>query len=152
MISCFLDFLLLIIFFLIMYKDIKDNIIPDSLTLGIFLLALMKILFVTKDFETGFLGMGTYPIVFLFIYGYVSDFLKKEVVGFGDIKLLAGIGFYLGYRNLYCLIIFYNIIFILSFLYIIPYFFKNKVIKNQKIAFAPFICIGAIIFYLGVYL
>lgn len=146
MINFILDFFLIIFFILISFNDIKNKIIPNILTLGILGLGIIKIIFLDVNFENSFLGMGVYPLFLILIYGYLSDFLKKDVLGFGDIKLLGAIGFYFGYLDLYNLIILYNIIFILAFLYIVPFFFFKKINRNKEIPFAPFICLGSILF------
>ena len=127
-------------------KDLKEKEISNFLTLGIIFLGVLKIIFLHEDFEKNFLGFGTFSIFFLFLYGYASDFLKKEIIGFGDIKLIGAAGFYFGYSGIYNLIIFHNIIFILGFLFLIPIFFLKKIKKEEEIPFAPCICLGAVVY------
>ena len=141
-----LDLFLFILLFFISLKDLKEKEIPNFLTLGIIFLGILKIIFLHEDFEKSFLGFGTFSIFFLFLYGYASDFLKKEIIGFGDIKLIGAAGFYFGYSGIYNLIIFHNIIFILGFLFLIPIFFLKKIKKEEEIPFAPCICLGAVIY------
>ena len=141
-----LDLFLFILLFFISLKDLKEKEIPNFLTLGIIFLGVLKIIFLHEDFEKNFLGFGTFSIFFLFLYGYASDFLKKEIIGFGDIKLIGAAGFYFGYSGIYNLIIFHNIIFILGFLFLIPIFFLKKIKKEEEIPFAPCICLGAVIY------
>lgn len=141
-----LNVCVLIFFILISIKDIKEKIIPDALTLGIIFLGILKTIFFGGDFERSFIGFGVYPIIFIFIYGYISDILKKEVTGFGDIKLLGAVGFYLGYSGLYNFILFHNIIFILGFIFVLPLLFKKNYKSGKEIPFAPFICLGSIIY------
>ncbi len=148
-----LDFSFFIILFFISLKDLKEKEIPNFLTLGIIFLGILKIIFLREDFEKNFLGLGVFPVFFLFLYGYAGDFLKKEIIGFGDIKLVSGIGFYFGYSGIYFgysgiynLIIFHNIIFILGFLFLIPIFFLKKIKKEEEVPFAPCICLGAVIY------
>lgn len=140
------DLSLIAIFFLISIKDLKEKEIPNSLTLGIIFLGILKNIFLYENFEKSFLGLSVFPVIFLFIYGYVSDFLKREVVGFGDIKLLGGIGFYLGYSGIYNFIVFHNIIFILGFLSVLPMIFIKKENLKKEIPFAPCICLGTVIY------
>lgn len=135
-----------IIFLLISWKDLKEKIIPNFFVLGIIFLKLLKIIFLNENFEKSFLGLGVFPIILILIYGYISDFLKKEIIGFGDIKLVGAIGFYLGYSGIYNFIIFHNIIFILSFLFVLPMIFIKRLKKEKEIPFAPFICLGTIIY------
>ena len=146
LIEIILDFSFFIILFFISIKDLKEKEIPNFLTLGIIFLGILKIIFLHEDFEKNFLGFGVFPIFFLFLYGYAGDFLKKEIIGFGDIKLVSGIGFYFGYSGIYNLIIFHNIIFILGFLFLIPIFFLKKIKKEEEVPFAPCICLGAVIY------
>ena len=141
-----LDLFLFILLFFISLKDLKEKEIPNFLTLGIIFLGILKIIFLHEDFEKNFLGFGTFSIFFLFLYGYASDFLKKEIIGFGDIKLIGAAGFYFGYSGIYNLIIFHNIIFILGFLFLIPIFFLKKIKKEEEIPFAPCICLGAVVY------
>ena len=146
LIEIILDFSFFIILFFISLKDLKEKEIPNFLTLGIIFLVFLKIIFLREDFEKKFLGLGVFPVFFLFLYGYAGDFLKKEIIGFGDIKLVSGIGFYFGYSGIYNLIIFHNIIFILGFLFLIPIFFLKKIKKEEEVPFAPCICLGAVIY------
>ncbi len=146
LIEIILDFSFFITLFFISIKDLKEKEIPNFLTLGIIFLGILKIIFLREDFEKKFLGFGVFPVFFLFLYGYAGDFLKKEIIGFGDIKLVSGIGFYFGYSGIYNLIIFHNIIFILGFLFLIPIFFLKKIKKEEEIPFAPCICLGAVIY------
>ncbi|WP_427041761.1 prepilin peptidase [Fusobacterium sp. SB021] len=146
LIEIILDFSFFIILFFISLKDLKEKEIPNFLTLGIIFLGILKIIFLREDFEKNFFGLGVFPVFFLFLYGYAGDFLKKEIIGFGDIKLVSGIGFYFGYSGIYNLIIFHNIIFILGFLFLIPIFFLKKIKKEEEVPFAPCICLGAVIY------
>lgn len=133
-------------FILITIKDFKEKIIPDTLTILIISLGLIKNFILEFNLEKSFLGITTYPVLFIFIYGYLETLFKKNIVGFGDIKLLMGIGSYFGYMGLYNLILFYNFIFISAFIYIIPKILLKKFKKNEEIPFAPFICLGTFIF------
>ena len=114
------------------------------MTLFILLLGVIKIIFFQEDIENKIIGMGTYPVIFLLLYGYGEFLFKKEVVGFGDIKLLSSIGFYIGYLGIYSLMVFYNIIFSFSLFYGLIYKFY---FKNNEVPFAPVIVIGTFIFY-----
>lgn len=133
-----------IILSLIVKSDFKEKIVPDKMTLFILLLGVIKIIFFQEDIENKIIGMGTYPVIFLLFYGYGEFLFEKEVVGFGDIKLLSSIGFYIGYLGIYSLMVFYNIIFLFSLFYGLIYKFY---FKNNEVPFAPVIVIGTFIFY-----
>ena len=88
--------------------------------------------------------MGVFPIIFILIYGYVSDLLKKDVIGFGDIKLMVAAGFFLEYSGIYNLIILYNTIFITALVCMLPLLCFGKIKRETEIPFAPFISLGII--------
>lgn len=138
-----IDILFWIILLLILVADFKKKIIPDTLTITIIILGVIKIIFFKENLENKLIGMGTYSILFNLLYGYGEKIFKKEVVGFGDIKLLSSIGFYLGYFGLIYLLVYYNIIFLISPIYGIIY---KKLYKEEEIPFAPVIILSIFIF------
>lgn len=138
-----IEILFWIILLLILVGDFKKKIIPDTLTITIIILGIIKIIFFKENLENKLIGMGTYPILFNFLYGYGEKIFKKEVVGFGDVKLLSSIGFYIGYFGLIAFIIYYNIIFLISPIYGVIY--KN-IYKKEEIPFAPVIILATFIF------
>ncbi len=142
----FIDILFYIFLILTAVKDIKEKIISDILNIMIIILGVMKIIFFNGDFEKSIIGMGVFPLVFIIIYGYISEILKKDVIGFGDIKFMGAAGFYLGYSGIYNLIILYNTIFITAFIIVFPLLLLKKIKKEAEIPFAPFISAGVLIF------
>ncbi len=141
-----IDILFYIFLILTAVKDIKERIISDILNIMIIILGVMKIIFFNGDFEKSIIGMGVFPLVFIIIYGYISEVLKKDVIGFGDIKFMGAAGFYLGYSGIYNLIILYNTIFITAFIIVFPLLLLKKIKKEAEIPFAPFISAGVLIF------
>ena len=141
-----IDILFYIFLILTAVKDIKERIISDILNIMIIILGVMKIIFFNGDFEKSIIGMGVFPLVFIIIYGYISEILKKDVIGFGDIKFMGVAGFYLGYSGIYKLIILYNTIFITAFIIVFPLLLLKKIKKEAEIPFAPFISAGVLIF------
>lgn len=138
-----IEILFFIVLFLIAFIDLKKKIIPYSLTGLLFLFGVFRIFLFKESFENKIIGMSLFPIFFLILYGYGESIFKKEVVGFGDIKLLWTIGFYIGYRGIYELLIFYNIIFLIAPLYGFLYY---KFRKKKEVPFAPILAIGTFIF------
>ena len=146
--------LLYLLLFLVMYIDINKKYIPNILNFSILVLSIF-ICGINK-IDSFFIGASCYTLPILIFYGYMSDILKKEVFGFGDIKLIIALGglLYQGEINIFLQIyIFYLLVFSLATLYIIGYIVINycrsrKVkIKGVEIAFAPYICIAFIIIY-----
>ena len=146
--------LLYILLFLVMYIDINKKYIPNILNFSILVLSIF--ICGTDKVDSFFIGASCYTLPILIFYGYISDIFKKEVFGFGDIKLIIPLGglLYLGEINIFLQIyIFYLLGFSLATLYIIIYivisYCRNKSvkIKGVELAFAPYICLAFIIIY-----
>ena len=99
---------------LIIVIDIKKMYIPNLLNLFLLILAFYYKGLEPGMIEDGIIGMGVYCIPFVFIYGYLSDFLNKEVLGFGDIKLMLALGYILGYSDFYQVYMFFVFSFLIS--------------------------------------
>lgn len=136
-----INILFIIDLIFICYIDSKKYIIPNTLNLGIIFLKMLKIIFFNFSFEASFIGMGVYPIILLFIYGYISEIYKVELIGFGDVKLMMSIGFYNSYTSIFEVMTYYNIISIIGiFIYLIVVKVRRK--RNSvetQLAFAPII-------------
>ncbi|WP_336160436.1 A24 family peptidase [Fusobacterium polymorphum] len=146
--------LLYILLFLVMYIDINKKYIPNILNFAILVLSIF--IYGIDKVDIFFIGASCYTLPILIFYGYISDILKKEVFGFGDIKLIIPLGglLYLGEINIFLQIyIFYLLVFLLATLYIIIYivmsYCRNKPVKIRgvELAFAPYICLAFIIIY-----
>ena len=146
--------LLYILLFLVMYIDINKKYIPNILNFSIVVLAIC-ICGIDKS-DIFLIGASCYTLPIWIFYGYMSDILKKEVFGFGDIKLIIALGglLYQGEINIFLQIyIFYLLVFSLATLYIIIYivisYCRNKPLKIRgvELAFAPYICFAFIIIY-----
>ena len=59
-------------------------------------------------------------------------------MGFGDIKLMAGIGYVLGYSDFYAVYIYYLETFIIAAIFGMLYIIKKKTASGE-IAFSPFL-------------
>lgn len=130
--------ILLILTLLIIKIDLKKLYIPDLLNI-LFLLA--TIVYKGNDIENSVIGAGVYTLPLIIIYGYISDILKKEVIGFGDIKFMIGTGYLLGYTDFYDLYFFYLIAFVLGGIYGVYLLIKNKA-KETEMPFSPFLILA----------
>ena len=146
--------LLYILLFLVMYIDINKKYIPNILNFSILILSVF--IYGLNRVDSFFIGASCYTLPILIFYGYMSDILKKEVFGFGDIKLIIALGglLYQGEINIFLQIyIFYLLVFSLASLYIIIYivtsYCRNKSVKIRgvELAFAPYICLAFITIY-----
>lgn len=124
--------------------DLKKLYIPNFLTFILIIIGMGYNFIFKGSLENSILGMGVYSIPFSLIYGYLSDLLDKEVLGYGDIKLAMGIGAYLGYTNLWDVYLFFTYSFFIGSIYAIYLLIKIKK-RDIQLPFAPFISISGCI-------
>lgn len=142
---CIITIAILIV--LIIICDIRKKIIPNVLNILFLVIAILLKKNSLEVVEKSILGAATYILPIIFIYGYLSDILQKEVIGFGDIKLIIGIGYILEYRSFYEIYLYYFIAFFMASIYILIYWiiFRKKL---TLIPFAPFLLGSFIYFYM----
>ncbi|MFN3598173.1 MAG: prepilin peptidase [Aquificaceae bacterium] len=149
---CFLKFkepfmaVLFFVFFSILLVasliDWDTFTLPDSLTLGGFLLGLLSSLFrqdlgPKESLLSALVGSG----VFLLIYLYYTKIRGIEGLGFGDIKLMAFIGSAFGmWGVLYA--VFLGSLF--GLLYAFPLIIKNRTMQFA-LPYGPFLSLGAFV-------
>lgn len=131
--------ILLILTLLIIKIDLKKLYIPDLLNI-LFLLA--TIVYKGNDIENSVIGAGIYPLPLIILYGYISDLLKKDVIGFGDIKLMISIGYLLGYTDFYDLYFFYFLAFLLGGIYGVVLLIIRKENREVQMPFSPFLILA----------
>jgi len=125
----------------IFFIDLNDRIIPNSLSYSILILGLLFSL-LTKSLLSTLLGMGIGAGLFLGIYLLGSFFLKEESLGVGDIKLAAGIGAFLGWKDaLLCFFLSSILGGVVAGLLLLAHV-KGR---RERIPFAPFLVAGAFI-------
>ena len=139
-----------ITFFYICMTDIKKKIIPDG---GFVILLITGLLngVGQANVEGYFLGMCVYPMPLIILY-ILEDYFKKELIGFGDIKLMMVIGGNMGYKSLAEVVKFYHVVYFLAGITIILFllYMKYKGKKAEYIPFAPFLATGFIMRVLNI--
>lgn len=133
-----MEILLFILTLVIIKIDLKKLYIPNILN---FLFLVMAVLYKKYEIENSILGAGIYSLPLIILYGYISDLLGKEVIGFGDIKFMIGAGYLLGYTDFYDLYIFYLVAFLIGGIYGVCLLIKNKS-KNVEMPFSPFLILS----------
>lgn len=143
------------VFFLIVttLTDVEWKIIPDMASYSLIVIGILKIPFdpffnsgnLWASFLDSLLGL-TFGGGVLLALSYIGLILfKKESVGGGDIKLLAGIGAFIGFKGAVFVILIASIIGgVFSLLGLIFRFLRQK----QYIPFGPFLNIAALIIFL----
>jgi len=83
-------------------------------------------------------------IIFFLLELFGNKILKKPVLGGGDIKLLCGIGTYLGVNSLFKIVFFSSVV---GTLYVLVLsVVKRKKLFGEYIQFAPFISVGCLVY------
>ncbi len=142
--------LLVIIFLIIFFIDLKHFIIPDILNFTFIFLAFIKNFISNFDSNFNFDlthsiigGMVGYLIIWIIIFSYKK--LKNiEAMGLGDAKLMTGVGLLFGWQSIF-VILFISALF--GLIYSLPDLIKNKKNLRTKIPFGPFIILSTIIYY-----
>jgi prepilin signal peptidase PulO-like enzyme (type II secretory pathway) len=131
--------LLGVIFAIVFCIDVKEYIIPDSAQIAIFLTANGLIYFSDyRDFTESYFGFIFAGLLFLAIYYFGAKLFKKQILGFGDVKLFASVGLLLG------LLTFNYFLWVLTFSSALFVLLKKILKKDSKvIPYGPFIVSSA---------
>ena len=141
-----LSLILIVIFFI----DLENFIIPDSLNFIIMGLALLKNFL--PNFDTSLIheinqsiigGMVGYLSIWLIIYLY-KTFKKIDGMGFGDAKLMAGIGLLFGWQSIPFILFVSSV---LGLIFVVPSLIKKQKTMRTEIPFGPFIIAACLIYF-----
>ena len=132
------------IFFRIIWVDIKKRIIPEESVVILIILGLIAAI-QNDNLEKYYLGICAYSMPMIVLY-ILEDYFRKTLIGFGDVKLMMGIGGLLEYFGIEKILNFYMILYIFSGIIAFLFLFLKKWKKYEYIPFAPFIVASYIIF------
>lgn len=129
--------------------DLKHKLLPDVITMGIIPLGILMA--VSPRAYTPFwpvswieslfgmaLGSGMFLVV-LMVFKYATG---REGMGLGDVKLMAGIGAFLGYQAIPAVIFIASLAGIMAWLTL---FLLKKADRNYALPFGPFLSSAAMI-------
>jgi leader peptidase (prepilin peptidase)/N-methyltransferase len=126
--------------------DIKHQIIPDSITLPGIVVGLVASFFIPHlTFLDSLIGTVVGGGSLLLVAGGYYLFTKQEGMGLGDVKLLAMIGSFLGWKSILFVIM------VASFsgaLVGITVILLQKKDRKHAIPFGPFLSLGALSYLL----
>ena len=126
--------------------DLKYMIIPDTSGAVILISGIINLISEISLEKTidSIIGLILGGMVFYIINKISEIFTKQTGFGFGDIKLLAAIGMFLGYKDI--IVIMIMSVFI-SAAFSIVFLIVNKIrkIKEEYLPFGPFIVISTLI-------
>lgn len=127
--------------------DFKKLYIPNFYTFTLLVMGLLYNWLYKDNIISSILGIALYSIPFSLIYGYLSDFLNKEVLGYGDVKLSMGIGACLGFTSFENIYFFFLYSFVIGSVYAVYLLIKIKK-RDVQLPFGPFISISGCIMML----
>ena len=139
-----------LIYIIIFFIDLENFIIPDSLSFSVMTIALLKNFL--PNFNTNFIheinqsiigGMVGYLSIWLIIYLY-KTFKKIDGMGFGDAKLMAGIGLLFGWQSIPFILFVSSI---LGLIFVVPSLIKKQKTMRTEIPFGPFIIAACLIYF-----
>ncbi len=137
------------IFLEIVWIDIKRKIIPEKSVIILLIIGLILAL-QSHNLEKYYLGICVYSMPMIVLY-ILEDYVNKTLIGFGDIKLMMGIGGLLKYTGMENVMNFYIILYSFSGIVAFLFLFLKKWKKYEYIPFAPFIVISYVIFEIFFY-
>ena len=97
-------------FFSIFVNDVKKKLIYDRDILFLVLIGLFSAV-KFNDLENYYLGASGYLMPLLALY-ILEDYFKKSLIGFGDVKLMMGIGGLFRYNGVENIFKFYTVLYI----------------------------------------
>ncbi len=124
--------------------DFKHKLIPDSISIGGIVAGILLSLFpggispAESVLGTLFAGGGLYLVGFV-----AGKILKRDAMGLGDVKLVAGFGAIMGFGKAFAVLVLASLI---GILVMIPYRAIRKE-KSAEIPFGPFLMLAAPIVY-----
>lgn len=132
--------------------DIRHKIIPDSFSFAFMGMAFVQTLYMLPphfwNYTFGWLDFLAGPIIAAPFY-LIWFFSKGRMMGFGDIKLMLGIGWFLGFVNgIFAVMLAFWIGAIFGILLILVNRLKkgaSRITIKQEIPFAPFLILGILI-------
>lgn len=122
--------------------DFKYQLIPDEVDIVIGVCGLINLILNISNWWSYLIGALIGGAIFYSLNLIALIILKKEGMGFGDVKLMAALGLLFGIKNI--LVITLVSFFIGAIIGIIVMIIKRKE-KEEYIAFGPFIVIAAVI-------
>ncbi|MBT7283367.1 MAG: prepilin peptidase, partial [Elusimicrobiaceae bacterium] len=130
------------------FIDFEHRIIPDGFSIALLIVGLATCT-INPHFDGGlyslwqsFLGafIGFFGV---WLIAYVGEkVFKKECMGGGDIKIMAGIGALLGWEGVIIALVLSSFF---GLLWIIGLILAKKIDEDNSIAFGPFLFLGAIV-------
>ena len=121
--------------------DLDTLLLPDQITLPLLWLGILAAVTVDggpSPAAAVFGAIGGYLLFWLFYWGH-RLLTRREGMGYGDFKLLAALGAWLGWRAILPVVLIASI---LGILYAAIGLFRRQADRSTPIPFGTFLCIG----------
>ena len=136
--------------------DFKMQLIPDTVQVVVLLLGIIVTAVDYNNWLNHIIGLALGGGIFLLIAAFSKIVFRKEGMGMGDIKLMAGLGLIFGIKGLPTSFMdFFGKAEIILTITVIAFFFAaivaivliatNKTEKSQYMAFGPYIVVATIL-------
>ena len=142
---------LLLMYLTVFFIDLKHFIIPDVLNYGIIIIAFLKNflppldLTFMQDLTRSLIGgIAGFASIWIIIYLY-KTIRKREGMGLGDAKLMAGIGLLYGWQAVPFVLF---IAALIGLIMAIPSLLEKRKNLKSKIPFAPYLIVAGLVYFL----
>ena len=127
--------------------DIETSLLPDSLTylllwMGLIVSVLLPAHATYVSVSSAVLGAATGYLSFRLLYEAFRIITRKESMGFGDFKLAAGVGAWVGIDLLLYVVIFASILGLCVGAILV---LMGRYSRSEGIPFAPFLALSAVV-------
>lgn len=139
--------LLSCVFFLIFFIDLETMIIPDNLLITALIINTISLFIPVESFNLnlkGALWNINWALIWFGLFFLIYFFTKGKGMGFGDVKYAGVLGFIFSQNSLYVILS----AFIIGGIWASFLLLTHKKNLKDKIPFAPFLSLSAIIFLL----
>ncbi len=144
LLNIFCDIILLIVLLQICISDLLYKIIPDQHIIAIGLLSLYEVSQNYVGFHIKGVLAGILPFLLLLVFSALVQ--GTELIGFGDIKLMAVLGFYVGTIKIFYIYILTGLLSGIFSFFLLLFAIIGKFHQcPHYISLAPFICFSFIL-------
>lgn len=135
-----MDILLKILFYALLlsmsWEDIQKREVANRKTLSLILCSSLLAYLEQVPPQKMLISMAVFPFPLVFLYGYLSDYCGREVLGFGDIKALMGFGLSLSHLDLWKSFYFFYL-FSFAFASLVGLYFLLR-LRRKEVPMLPF--------------